>query len=102
MKNLSRYSFYDWVRIERDFDFEIDDSFLIEIRALLHVEEFNARSIFCLGICILVTILCLSKMEFIVHILQAPAIGVKFMQLGPGEYFITSIKIALSIGFLAS
>ena len=70
------------------------------VDSLLHVEEFKIRSTFCLGVCSLVTILSLLNMEFVVHILQAPALGVKFMQLGPGEYLITSIKVALSIGFL--
>ena len=38
----------------------------------------------------------------IVQIFQAPAIGVKFLQFAPGEYFFASIKIAAFCGILFS
>lgn len=88
--------------IESDLEFEIDEDFEFEMGLSLHIDEFNARFALCFGFCVFVTSLCLGNMEYIVHLLQAPASGVKFMQLGPGEYFVTSIKVGLSVGLLTT
>jgi sec-independent protein translocase protein TatC len=37
-----------------------------------------------------------------VRIFQAPAVGVKFLQFAPGEYFFASVKIAVFCGILVS
>jgi sec-independent protein translocase protein TatC len=37
-----------------------------------------------------------------VRIFQAPAVGVKFLQFAPGEYFFASVKIAAFCGILFS
>jgi len=67
-----------------------------------HIEEFSQRLIFCL-MCLLITvILCFTSIKEIVRIFQAPAIGVKFLQFAPGEYFFASVKIAVFCGILIS
>jgi len=88
--------------VESDLDFKIDEEFELEMGLSLHIDEFNARFGLCFGFFIFITSLCLGNMEYVVHLLQAPASGVKFMQFGPGEYFITSIKVGLSVGVLVT
>jgi sec-independent protein translocase protein TatC len=52
-----------------------------------HIEEFSQRLIFCLIFLLFATILCFVDVKEIVRIFQAPAVGVKFLQFTPGEYF---------------
>ncbi len=67
-----------------------------------HIEEFSQRLIFCLICLILATLFCFADVKEIVRIFQAPAIGVKFLQFAPGEYFFASVKIAAFCGILLS
>jgi sec-independent protein translocase protein TatC len=67
-----------------------------------HIEEFSQRIVFCLINLIFFTLLCFTNVQNIVKIFQAPAIGVKFLQFSPGEYFFASFKIALFTGILIS
>jgi sec-independent protein translocase protein TatC len=67
-----------------------------------HIEEFSQRLIFCLIFLFLTTVICFADVKEIVRIFQAPAIGVKFLQFSPGEYFFASVKIAVFCGILIS
>jgi sec-independent protein translocase protein TatC len=67
-----------------------------------HIEEFSQRLIFCLIFLLFATILCFVDVKEIVRIFQAPAVGVKFLQFTPGEYFFASVKIAIFCGILIS
>ena len=67
-----------------------------------HIEEFSQRLIFCLICLLLITIICFADVKEIVRIFQAPAIGVKFLQFAPGEFFFASVKIAAFCGILIS
>ena len=67
-----------------------------------HIEEFSQRLVFCLIVLIFAVILCFADVREIVKIFQAPAIGVKFLQFSPGEYFFASFKIAAFCGLLLS
>lgn len=67
-----------------------------------HIEEFSQRLVFCIIFLIFATILCFADIKEIVRIFQAPAIGVKFLQFAPGEYFFASVKIAVFCGILIS
>ena len=67
-----------------------------------HIEEFSQRIVFCLVNLILLTLTCFVNIQDIVKIFQAPAIGVKFLQFSPGEYFFASFKIAAFCGILLS
>ena len=66
-----------------------------------HIEEFSQRIIFCLIVLSIATIACLNIKE-LVQIIQVPALGIKFLQFAPGEYFFASVKIAAFCGILAS
>ena len=67
-----------------------------------HIEEFSQRLVFCLIILAFAVGLCFADVKEIVRLFQAPAIGVKFLQFAPGEYFFASIKIAVFCGILIS
>jgi sec-independent protein translocase protein TatC len=67
-----------------------------------HIEEFSQRLIFCLLFLLFATLVCFAEVKEIVRIFQAPAIGVKFLQFAPGEYFFASVKIAFFCGILIS
>ena len=67
-----------------------------------HIEEFSQRLIFCLGILISSILICFTDVKQIVKCFQAPAVGIKFLQFAPGEYFFASIKIAAFCGILIS
>ena len=67
-----------------------------------HIEEFSQRFIFCLGILISSILICFTDVKQIVKCFQAPAVGIKFLQFAPGEYFFASLKIAGFCGLLIS
>ena len=80
------------------FDKTTDD----EMALSEHIEEFSQRTIFSVIIFIFSTLLCFSDVKQIVKLCQAPAVGIKFLQFAPGEYFFASIKIATFCGILLS
>lgn len=65
-----------------------------------HIEEFSQRLIFCALALITATLACFADIRQIVKVFQAPALGIKFLQFAPGEYFFASIKIAFFSGIL--
>lgn len=67
-----------------------------------HIEEFSQRLIFCILIIIFAVGICFADIGQIVKVFQAPAVGVKFLQFAPGEYFFASIKIAVFSGLVIS
>ena len=67
-----------------------------------HIEEFSQRIVFCVLILVVATLFCFTDVKEIVRIFQAPAVGVKFLQFAPGEYFFASVKIAAFCGILFS
>jgi len=67
-----------------------------------HIEEFSQRLVFCIFLFFATTIACFTDIKQIVKIFQAPAIGIKFLQFAPGEYFFASLKIATFCGILAA
>jgi len=67
-----------------------------------HIEEFSQRIIFCLIVLSIATIGCFTNIKELVQIIQVPALGIKFLQFAPGEYFFASVKIAAFCGILAS
>ena len=67
-----------------------------------HLEELRYRSFLVLTFFVLTFSISFLGVKDITMILQAPAIEIKFLQLAPGEYFFSSIKIAIFIGALVS
>jgi sec-independent protein translocase protein TatC len=67
-----------------------------------HIEEFSQRLIFSILFFFTTTIVCFTDIKQIVKLFQAPAIGIKFLQFAPGEYFFASLKIATFCGILVA
>tara|TARA_B100000497_G_scaffold9215_1_gene9968 strand:+ start:8169 stop:8969 length:801 start_codon:yes stop_codon:yes gene_type:complete len=59
-----------------------------------HLEEVRQRAFWSLATLVVATITCLVSVKNIVKLLQEPALGIKFLQFAPGEYFFASIKVA--------
>ena len=67
-----------------------------------HLEEVRQRAFWSLSLLITTILGCLIAVKNIVKLLQEPAIGIKFLQLAPGEYFFASLKVAVYTGFFIS
>nr|YP_009511267.1 Sec-independent protein translocase component TatC [Gracilariopsis longissima]AXI97144.1 Sec-independent protein translocase component TatC [Gracilariopsis longissima]UAD89060.1 Sec-independent protein translocase component TatC [Gracilariopsis longissima] len=73
-----------------------------EMSIFEHLEELRQRIFSAFIMFIIITTICFRYMKSISYLLQEPAVGIKFLQLAPGEYFFTSIKVAIYTGFLIS
>ena len=74
----------------------------IEMSLFDHLEELRMRifySLLAVGVGI---VGCFVAVKPIVHLLEIPAKGVKFLQLAPGEYFFVTLKVAGYSGFLVA
>ena len=74
----------------------------IEMPLTEHLDELKQRSLFSMGFFTIICISCFSVVKPLIKILQAPAMGVKFLQFAPGEYFFVSIKIILYLSLVIS
>ena len=69
---------------------------------LQHLEELRTRAFLSIIIFIVMSFFCFINIKNIIYLLQKPATGIKFLQLAPGEYLFSSIKVSIYIGFLFS
>jgi sec-independent protein translocase protein TatC len=67
-----------------------------------HLDELRQRLLFITAVFTLTTGISFLNLKKLTLILQEPAMGIKFLQLAPGEYFFVSIKIALYSGIILS
>ena len=67
-----------------------------------HIEELRSRMIKAAAFFLIVTLISFSYVKDISFLLQQPANGIKFLQLAPGEYFFSSIKISSYMGLIIS
>lgn len=74
----------------------------IKMSIFEHLEELRHRLIKSIIFFIITTCLAFSYVNEISNLLTKPAFGVKFLQLAPGEYFFTSIKISCYTGLIMS
>lgn len=65
-----------------------------------HIEELRQRFFLLLWILLFLTILAFLEVKPIVKFLEYPINNVKFFQISPGEYFLSTVKIALYTGVL--
>jgi len=83
-----------------NFNFTKNTSIILELPFSEHIEELRQR-IFLLGwIILLLTCLAFLEVKSLVKILELPITNVKFFQVAPGEYFISTIKISFYTGIL--
>jgi len=74
----------------------------LEMPIVEHLEELREKLLISTIIFIFITIICFIEIKNIIYFLQEPANGIKFLQLAPGEYLFSSIKIAIYTGILFS
>nr|YP_010337327.1 Sec-independent translocase component C [Pulvinaster venetus]UNJ16912.1 Sec-independent translocase component C [Pulvinaster venetus] len=72
----------------------------IEMSVSEHLEELRQRILYSILFFVTATVLVFFNINFIVEILQRPALGVKFLQLAPGEYFFSTVKISFYCGLI--
>jgi sec-independent protein translocase protein TatC len=74
----------------------------VEMSLFDHLEELRQRIFYALIAVVVGVVGCFAFVNPIVHLLEVPAQGVKFLQLAPGEYFFVSIKVAGYSGILVA
>jgi sec-independent protein translocase protein TatC len=74
----------------------------VEMSLFDHLEELRQRIFYSLIAVFVAVVACFLVVRPIVQLLEAPAQGVKFLQLAPGEFFFVSIKVAGYSGLLLS
>ena len=67
-----------------------------------HLEELRKRSIESIVAFLISMAICSLNIKILIDLIKQPAIGIKFLQLSPGEYFFTSIKITLYLSIILS
>nr|YP_010851430.1 Sec-independent protein translocase componentTatC [Echinothamnion hookeri]WGH14350.1 Sec-independent protein translocase componentTatC [Echinothamnion hookeri] len=67
-----------------------------------HLNELKTRIFLSFTIFIVTSIICITYTKEIALILQKPAIGIKFLQLAPGEYLFVSIKLSFYSAIIMS
>lgn len=85
--------------IPYDLDIRQNDA---EMSLSDHLEELRQRAFWSVSTILTSILISVFSVKSIVKILQEPALGIKFLQFAPGEYFFASIKIAAYTGLLMS
>jgi sec-independent protein translocase protein TatC len=83
-----------------EFMDEVPDD--VEMSLFDHLDELRLRIFLSLIAAVIGVVICFFFVNPIVHLLEIPAQGVKFLQLSPGEYFFVSLKVAGYSGLLVS
>lgn len=85
-----------------NFNFINQRTIILELPFSEHIEELRQRFFLLFWIILLLTSLAFIEVKSLVQILELPISNVKFFQLSPGEYFISTIKISFYTGLLFS
>ena len=85
-----------------DFKFKNNFELTLELPFAEHLEELRQRTFLVFWIILFLTTISFFEVKFLVKILEFPVNDVKFFQAAPGEYFISTLKIAFYTGLLFS
>ena len=85
-----------------NFNFITNTAVTLELPFSEHIEELRQRIFLLVGIILLLTCIAFIEVKDLVKILELPVQNVKFFQISPGEYFISTIKISFYTGLLFS
>ena len=77
-----------------NFSFTKNTNVVLERPFSEHIEELRQRLLLLFLTILLLTTISFLEVKPIVKILEYPISNVKFFQLSPGEYFISTVKIA--------
>ena len=83
-----------------DFNFTTNEIVTLELPFSEHMEELRQRFFHIFWIILLLTFIAFVDVKLIVQVLELPVSNVKFFQLSPGEYFVSTVKIAFYTGLL--
>ena len=83
-----------------EFNFKENKSVILELPFAEHVEELRQRTFHVFWVALFLTVIAFINVKFLVQFLQSPVNNVKFFQLSPGEYFVSTLKIAFYTGIL--
>ena len=85
-----------------NFNFTNNTALTLELPFSEHIEELRQRIFVVFLIILLLTCIAFIEVKNLVKILELPINNVKFFQVAPGEYFISTIKISFYTGLLFS
>jgi sec-independent protein translocase protein TatC len=85
-----------------NFNFINNTTVTLELPFSEHIEELRQRIFLLFWVILLLTCVAFIEVKDLVKILELPIQNVKFFQLSPGEYFISTIKISFYTGLLFS
>nr|YP_009687908.1 Sec-independent protein translocase component TatC [Haslea nusantara]QDX17563.1 Sec-independent protein translocase component TatC [Haslea nusantara] len=85
-----------------NFNFITDTTVMLELPFAEHIEELRQRLFLLFWVIIILTFTAFIEVKDLVKILELPIQNVKFFQISPGEYFISTIKISFYTGLLFS
>lgn len=85
-----------------NFNFRNNTTVTLELPFSEHIEELRQRIFLLFGIILLLTFGAFIEVKGLVKILELPVKNVKFFQIAPGEYFISTLKISFYTGLLFS
>jgi sec-independent protein translocase protein TatC len=85
-----------------NFNFTNNTAVTLELPFSEHIEELRQRIFLLFWIILLLTCVAFIEVKSLVKILELPIENVKFFQVAPGEYFISTIKISFYTGLLFS
>lgn len=85
-----------------NFNFTNNTNVTLELPFSEHIEELRQRIFLLFWIILLLTSIAFIEVKSLVQILELPISNVKFFQLSPGEYFISTLKISFYTGLLFS
>jgi sec-independent protein translocase protein TatC len=89
-------------KMKKNFYFANETIGTLELPFFEHIEELRQRIFLILTIILLLTCISFIEVKNLVEILELPISNVKFFQLSPGEYFISTVKISFYTGLLFS
>ena len=83
-----------------EFNFQKTENSTLELPFSEHIEELRQRLFHIFWIILFLICLSFFEVKYLVKILELPVNNVKFLQLSPGEYFVSTVKISFYTGLL--
>jgi len=83
-----------------NFNFTNNTIITLELPFSEHIEELRQRIFLLFWLILMLTCVAFLEVKILVKILEYPVSNVKFFQISPGEYFISTIKISFYTGLL--
>jgi len=83
-----------------DFNFINSETVILELPFSEHIEELRQRVFHIVWIILALTSIAFLEVKLLVKVLELPVDNVKFFQLSPGEYFVSTVKISFYTGLL--